>query len=96
MVVETQRALVYLQLRVYGTKNSLALAHPHVQEQTCHGAANTGWCHWTPEHDLDFNVLSFRRTGQHLYGRRFVIMGPSPQNWLSEKGAKLKHLGDED
>ena len=58
MVVETQRALVYLHLRVYGTKNSLALAHPHVQEQTCHGAANTGWCHWTPEHDLDFNVAS--------------------------------------
>ena len=33
--------------------------HPCPQEETCGwGAATTGWCRWTPQHGLDFNVLA--------------------------------------
>ena len=44
--------------------------HPCPQEETCGwGAANTGWCRWTPQHGLDFNVLLSDIPIQNYYSR---------------------------
>ena len=44
--------------------------HPCPQEESCGwGAANTGWCRWTPQHGLDFNVLPSDIPIQNYYSR---------------------------